>query len=79
MCTNEGVYIPPQNTKLGMKLQWSSIDKVAEFVSHVLEVSPQSPAEKAGLISYSDYVIGSPSRPLNREESFLSLLQEVFF
>lgn len=42
---------------LGMTLQWTPLT-VADHVWHVLSVAPDSPAEKAGLISHSDYIVG---------------------
>ncbi|CDR40385.1 CYFA0S05e00188g1_1 [Cyberlindnera fabianii] len=44
--------------KLGVKLQWTPLIS-ATFVYHVLEIHPNSPAEKTGLIEHSDYIIGA--------------------
>ncbi|KAA8917247.1 hypothetical protein TRICI_000585 [Trichomonascus ciferrii] len=43
---------------LGMTLQWTPLS-VADQVWHVLNVAKGSPAEKAGLISHADYIIGA--------------------
>lgn len=43
---------------LGMSLQWTPLS-VADHVWHVLNISKNSPAEKAGLISHADYIISA--------------------
>lgn len=43
---------------LGLSLQWTPLS-VADHVWHVLNVSPNSPAQRAGLISHSDYIVGA--------------------
>lgn len=43
---------------MGLSLQWTPLS-VADHVWHVLNVSPNSPAEEAGLISHSDYIVGA--------------------
>lgn len=42
---------------LGVSLQYTPLD-VADYVWHVLDVAPNSPAERAGLIAHSDYIVG---------------------
>jgi hypothetical protein len=42
----------------GMTVQWTPLS-VADHVWHVLNVSPNSPAEQAGLISHADYIVGA--------------------
>lgn len=53
------VSVPKEQTSLGLALQWSPLN-VTEDVWHILDVMPNSPADFAGLLPYSDYVIGSP-------------------
>ena len=48
----------PQDGSLGLSLQWTPLS-VADHVWHVLNVAPNSPAQKAGLISHSDYIVGA--------------------
>lgn len=48
----------PQDASLGLSLQWTPLS-VADHVWHVLNVAPNSPAQKAGLISHSDYIVGA--------------------
>ncbi|KAM3425451.1 Uncharacterized protein BST61_g7397 [Cercospora zeina] len=51
--------VPPAGDALGLALQWAPLD-IANDVWHILDVMPNSPADVAGLLPYSDYVIGSP-------------------
>lgn len=53
------VTVPPAGESLGLSLQWAPLSG-AEDVWHILDVMPNSPADVAGLLPYSDYVIGSP-------------------
>merc|ERR1719228_1959691 len=43
---------------LGVSIRFCSFEGAAENVWHVLDVNPRSPAEVAGLQSFSDYIIG---------------------
>lgn len=43
---------------IGVSLQWTSLS-VGDHVWHVLNVASNSPAEAAGLISHSDYIVGA--------------------
>lgn len=43
---------------LGLTLQWTPLS-VADHVWHILNVSPNSPAEAAGLLPHSDYIVGA--------------------
>ena len=45
--------IPTSSPPLGLTLQWSPLSNVDQ-VWHILEVTPRSPADTAGLLPYSD-------------------------
>jgi hypothetical protein len=47
-----------QDFGIGLTLQWTPLE-VADHVWHVLNVSPDSPADLAGLISHADYIVGA--------------------
>ena len=51
--SQEGLY-----KHFGLQVQWSPLI-TSTFVYHVLEIHPNSPAQHAGLVEYSDYIIGS--------------------
>lgn len=64
---------------LGLSLQWAALSSVDD-VWHILDVMPHSPADVAGLLPYSDYVIGTPE-PLPQHlhgEASLGALVEQF-
>ncbi|KAH3687347.1 hypothetical protein WICPIJ_001691 [Wickerhamomyces pijperi] len=55
---NPHVVVNQAFNKLGLTLQWTPLISSA-FVYHVLEINANSPAEKAGLLPHSDYIIGA--------------------
>ncbi|KAF4556187.1 GRASP55/65 PDZ-like domain-containing protein [Elsinoe fawcettii] len=66
--------IPPDTGSLGLSLQWTSLSNT-EDVWHILDVTPNSPADQAGLLPYSDYVIGSPEGPLRGENGMPEIIE----
>lgn len=66
--------IPPNGAGLELSLQWAPLS-VSEDVWHILDVIPNSPADVAGLLPYSDYVIGSPERELHGESALGDLVE----
>jgi hypothetical protein len=44
--------------QLWISLQWTPL-YTATFVYHVLQIHPNSPAQRAGLVEHSDYIIGA--------------------
>jgi len=59
---------------LGVSIRFCSFEGANENVWHILEVSPSSPAELAGLRQYSDYIIGADS-VLHESEDLFSLIE----
>ena len=41
-----------------MSIRFCSFENVSDNIWHILEVYPNSPADKAGLCSNTDYIIG---------------------
>uniref|UniRef100_A0A646QHJ6 Golgi reassembly-stacking protein 2 n=1 Tax=Hemiscolopendra marginata TaxID=943146 RepID=A0A646QHJ6_9MYRI len=73
------VTITPSNTwggqgLLGVSIRFCSFEGANENVWHVLDVQPRSPAELAGLRSYSDYIIGADS-VLHESEDLFTLIE----
>ncbi|PNS21279.1 hypothetical protein CAC42_1058 [Sphaceloma murrayae] len=68
------VQVPPDASSLGLSLQWTPLANT-EDVWHILDVTPNSPADLAGLLPYSDYVIGSPEGPLRGENGMPELVE----
>lgn len=59
---------------LGVSIRFCSFEGANENVWHVLEVHPSSPAELAGLQSFTDYIIGADSI-LHESEDLFSLIE----
>ena len=71
------IYVPvPHDAALGLSLQWSPLS-VTEDVWHILDVTADSPADNAGLLPYSDYVIGSPEGLVRGEGGLGELVEDV--
>ena len=69
------VNIPQDSPSLGVALQWMPLS-VTEDVWHILEVTPNSPADLAGLLPYGDYVVGSPDMVLHGEGGLGQWIEE---
>ena len=59
---------------LGVSIRFCSFEGANENVWHILDVNPKSPAEQAGLRSFSDYIIGADSI-LHESEDLFSLIE----
>jgi len=59
---------------LGVSIRFCSFEGANENVWHILDVSPDSPAELAGLRQFSDYIIGADS-VLHESEDLFSLIE----
>lgn len=53
-----------------MSIRFCSFEGANEHVWHILDVEPNSPAEKAGLQSNCDYIIGADSVLQDNEDLF---------
>ncbi|KAF2121877.1 GRASP55/65 PDZ-like domain-containing protein [Lophiotrema nucula] len=71
------IYLPiaPDNPTLGLSLQWSPLS-LTEDVWHILDVSPNSPADAAGLLPYGDYVVGSPAGLIRGESGLGEIIED---
>ncbi|KAK5126079.1 hypothetical protein LTR85_011434 [Meristemomyces frigidus] len=69
------VSVPSEQKGLGLALQWAALN-VTEDVWHILDVMPNSPADVAGLLPYSDYVIGSPDGNLQGDAGLGGLVEQ---
>ncbi|KAI9278380.1 GRASP55/65 PDZ-like domain-containing protein [Phascolomyces articulosus] len=67
---------PGENSSIGCSIRYCSYDRAGEHVWHILEVAPNSPAEMAGIIPHTDFIIGSPHTVLNSEDSFYDLVED---
>ncbi|KAL0090248.1 golgi reassembly stacking protein 2 [Phycomyces blakesleeanus] len=67
---------PNEKSLIGCSIRYCSYERAGENVWHVLDIAPNSPAEMAGIIAHSDYIIGSPHMALKNEEDFYQLVEE---
>ena len=69
------MYLEPTK-EVGISVRWCPLSS-SENVWHVLEVHPSSPAEIAGFIPFSDYIVGSPEGSLQSEAALGDLVEQV--
>lgn len=67
--------MPADSASLGLSLQWTPL-AVAANIWHVLDVAPNSPADSAGLLPYSDYILSSPDGVLHGESGLSELVDD---
>lgn len=63
------------NPSLGVTLQWTSLS-AASNIWHILDVPAASPADVAGLLPYSDYILGTPEGVLHGEGGLGELVED---
>lgn len=69
------VPVPVDGSSLGLSLQWASLNAVVN-IWHVLDVPANSPADLAGLLPYSDYILGSPEGTLHGESGLGEIVED---
>ena len=67
--------VPADTASLSLTLQWTPL-AVASNIWHVLDVPARSPAEAAGLLPYSDYILGTPEGTLHGEGGLGELVDD---
>ncbi|KAL2270104.1 hypothetical protein VTJ83DRAFT_2288 [Remersonia thermophila] len=67
--------VPAEKPTLGLTLQWTPVSVVSN-IWHVLDVPPRSPADAAGLLPYSDYILGTPEGVLHGEGGLSELVED---
>lgn len=67
--------VPVDTASLGLSLQFAPISLAAN-IWHVLDVPANSPADVAGLLPYSDYILGSPEGALHGESALGELVED---
>lgn len=67
--------MPADTASLGLSLQYSPLSLAAN-IWHVLDVPANSPADIAGLLPYSDYILGSPEGALHGEGGLGELVED---
>ncbi|KOS18967.1 Uncharacterized protein ESCO_000847 [Escovopsis weberi] len=69
------VHVPYDTASLGLTVQYTPL-AVATNIWHVLDVPAGSPADHAGLIPYSDYIVGSAEGALHGEGALSELVED---
>jgi hypothetical protein len=59
---------------IGASIRYCKVTEVNDRVWHVIDVSFESPAHRAGLIPQKDWIIGSPDIALNSSDDFYHLM-----
>ncbi|KAK3310540.1 GRASP55/65 PDZ-like domain-containing protein [Chaetomium strumarium] len=67
--------VPADTASLGLTLQWTPLSVVSN-IWHVLDVPANSPADVAGLLPYSDYILGTPEGVLHGEGGLSELVED---
>ncbi|KAL1880808.1 hypothetical protein VTK73DRAFT_4978 [Phialemonium thermophilum] len=67
--------VPADTGSLGLTLQWTPL-AVTSNIWHVLDVAANSPADAAGLLPYSDYILGTPEGVLHGEGGLSELVED---
>lgn len=67
--------VPQTTASLGFTLQWTPLS-VATNIWHVLDVAANSPADLAGLLPYSDYILGTPDGVLHGESGLSEIVED---
>lgn len=67
--------ISPDNPTLGISLQHAPLSTVAT-IWHILDVPANCPADLAGLLPYSDYILGTPEGILHGEAGLGELVED---
>lgn len=71
------IHIPVSTSSptLGLSLQHASLSTVST-IWHILDVPANSPADTAGLLPYSDYILGTPEGILHGESGLGELVED---
>lgn len=59
---------------LGLSIRFCQLKGAGEFVWHILDVYPQSPATTAGLIAHTDYIVGASDVVFSSADDFFNLI-----
>lgn len=61
---------------LGLALRWCPTHPTLENVYHVLDVAPDSPAARAGLVGRQDWIVGTPEGIVRGESGMSELIED---
>ena len=67
--------MPSPSPTLGLTVQYAPL-ALTENIWHILEVTPSSPADLAGLLPYGDYIVGTPEAAVHGEAGLGELVED---
>lgn len=67
--------VPSPSPTLGLTLQYAPL-ALTENIWHILDVTPSSPADLAGLLPYGDYIVGTPEGAVHGEAGLGELVED---
>lgn len=59
---------------LGAAVRYEKVDGATECIWHVLDVVPKSPADDAGLVPRTDYIVGTPAEVFRKDADLSRLV-----
>mmetsp|Transcript_3272 Transcript_3272/g.10014 ORF Transcript_3272/g.10014 Transcript_3272/m.10014 type:complete len:265 (+) Transcript_3272:88-882(+) len=62
---------------LGAAVKHEKLEHSTDCIWHVVELTPRSPADKAGLVPNTDYIVGTPAAVFKREEEMSTLIRDA--
>lgn len=60
---------------LGAAVRYEPLAGAADHVQRVVDVLPESPADEAGLVPNTDYIVGTPAEVFRKEADFSTLVR----
>jgi S1-C subfamily serine protease len=67
------VVVVPASSTVGLSVRFAPFESAPELVWHVLDVAPDSPAARAGLVA-GEFVVGSPEVVMTDSEDLFTLV-----
>ncbi|CAN8068765.1 unnamed protein product [Agarophyton chilense] len=62
---------------LGAAVRFEGLRGAADHVQRVIDVLPNSPADEAGLVPLTDYIVGTPAEAFRKEADFNKLISDA--
>lgn len=59
---------------LGAAVRFEPLRGASDYVQRVVDVLPNSPADEAGLVPFTDYIVGTPAEAFRTEGAFNKLV-----
>ena len=60
---------------IGVSIRFVSAQGICDYVWHVLDIYPGSPADLAGLEPHTDYIVGTPTELFTDSEALFNIVE----